>query len=122
MVVVIIICLFFVYLIYLKMKDYKNPDIENWKSGNMVNEPKWRSKSDEELKKLAKRDDIIFIFEFVFFIVLTLTIYTVIIKNSSTTTSTVEEQQLNDLGYYKEDGKWNYEGGDAGQNDGKAGD
>ena len=34
----------------------------------------------------------------------------------------VDEDTMNDLGYYKENGKWNYEGGDAGQNDGRSGD
>ena len=41
---------------------------------------------------------------------------------SQSNNSTVNEEQMNDLGYYKENGKWNYEGGDAGQNDGVSGD
>lgn len=35
---------------------------------------------------------------------------------------TVTEKQMNDLDYVNEGGKWNYEGGDAGQNDGRSGD
>jgi hypothetical protein len=35
---------------------------------------------------------------------------------------TYSEKQMKDLGYVKENGKWNYEGGDAGQNDGISGD
>ena len=48
--------------------------------------------------------------------------YTNKARTNNSTVNGISEKQMNDLGYVKENGKWNYEGGDAGQNDGVAGD
>jgi hypothetical protein len=114
-------------LIFVAIKNFIKPDVEGYKTRNRHLEDKWGSKTDKELiKSIRKNMLIILVFSF---ILLGISICTIAkdlsspySRNTNSNNSTISEKQMNELGYYKENGAWNYEGGDAGQNDGVAGD
>lgn len=130
-VVVIIVVAFCALIIYGAVSNIRKPNVEQWKVLNEKIKYKWENKTDEQIIKDIKRNNTLTAFFSTAIIVFTIFIYVILVVEFRDSPSVsyeqsprqkIDEKQMNDLGYYKENGKWNYEGGDAGQNDGVAGD